>query len=727
MVKKAKTTTFHYTSLAINILERLIDPTFNIHGLENLTKKPVLFVANHFTRFETFIVPYLIYKHTKRQVRCLADSSLFNGNLGRYLERAGTLSTKDSKRNETIISDLISGDYDWMIYPEGSMIKSKKIYFKDRFIAHTSDGSTRTKTGATVLALKSELYRQDLIRAFKDGDKNKLKFYQEKYQVTYSDALKDIDTHIIPVNITYYPIRPGNNIIKNVAQKLLKRLPKNITEELEIEGNLLLSSHINITFGKAIRVADYSRKIRSTVRHLPLLSEKTKHNLVINYLKYQLTDKFMKDIYSNTKINLDHLFSAVIFYFNGDKININHLKNIIYSSAIDIAKLNSYHLSHSIIEENLVKIFNSEKHPEFDSIVNLSLKLGILNKSSCGHFFMINRSNMEKEYDFHQVRIENTFQVIFNEFSLLNKANLVIKNNVSKNTSQLEQSVFTKIYQQDIKIFQDDYKKYYDSDLSKDQNIGQPFYLDKSKGINSDIGILLCHGYNSAPQEMADMAANLSNLGYKIYAVRLSGHGTAPQNMEDVKWHDWYDSFQRGYSALNIVCKKIVVVGFSTGGLLSLLASANKANSKIAGIVVINAALKLQDIRARFIVPGVNIWNDLINKLKLKKISMTYVQSNSENPKVNYPRNYLKAVKQLGILMKKCLDSLVEIKQPTLIIYSKDDPIVKPVSSKIIYNNISSNIKEIAEFKRDNHIIVVGKGSDEVFNKVAFFISDLFS
>ena len=115
MVKKAKTTTFHYTSLAINILERLIDPTFNIHGLENLTKKPVLFVANHFTRFETFIVPYLIYKHTKRQVRCLADSSLFNGNLGRYLERAGTLSTKDSKRNETIISDLISGDYDWMI------------------------------------------------------------------------------------------------------------------------------------------------------------------------------------------------------------------------------------------------------------------------------------------------------------------------------------------------------------------------------------------------------------------------------------------------------------------------------------------------------------------------------------------------------------------------------------------------------------------------------------
>jgi 1-acyl-sn-glycerol-3-phosphate acyltransferase len=68
--------TFRYASVAMRILEKILGSNFSVTGLEKIPNHPVMFVANHFTRVETFFVPYLIYKHTGRQIRCLADSGL---------------------------------------------------------------------------------------------------------------------------------------------------------------------------------------------------------------------------------------------------------------------------------------------------------------------------------------------------------------------------------------------------------------------------------------------------------------------------------------------------------------------------------------------------------------------------------------------------------------------------------------------------------------------------
>ncbi len=722
MTKKGKT--FHYTSLAINLLEKLINPKFNVDGVEKIPQKPVLFVANHFTRFETFIIPYIIHKYTHRQVRCLADSGLFKGGFGDFLTNVGTLSTTDPDRNKTIISDLMSGDYDWMIYPEGAMVKSKEIYSKGGFISHTPYGVSRAKTGATVLALKSELYRQELIRAKKENNQEIIDFYEKSYDVKYKDRLKEVDTHIVPINITYYPIRPGENIIKKVAQSVLKRLPRKIAEELEIEGNLILSANINVSFGEAIRVADYSRKARSLVRKIPLMKNKSKSNLVISYLKYRLTSKIMEEIYFDTKINLDHLFTAVLFKYKEESISINHLKNIIYSAAVNIQKTNKYRLSHSILEHNLIKIFNDEPHKELDGVIALAKSLKIVKESADGQFLVINKSKINQKHDFHDIRKENTLQVIFNEFALLKTANLAVKRSMIMSDIKLKKEVFQKILKADIQNFLKDYHDYYDDNLSKQAEIGSPFFLN-SNSKNKDVGIVLCHGYQSAPEEVRQLAIHLNGLGFRVYAVRLKGHGTSPQNIQDVSYHDWYNDISRGYSALSRICSKIIIIGFSTGGLLSLLSCAKKPQNSIFAVITINAALKLQDIRARYIVPGITIWNDLLNKFKIKKATLEYIENNSENPLVNYPRNYLSGVGELGKLMSECSSNLSKVSNPALIIYSKNDPIVKPDSSKIIQKEIKSDIKELKEFDMDNHIIIFGDNNKKVFDVIEKFIFKL--
>jgi esterase/lipase len=721
-MSKKKIKAFHYTSMVLDILERVLNPKFNVDGLSNIPDGPCLFVANHFTRFETFIIPYIIYKKTNRQVRCLGDSGLFKGGLGRYLKKVGAISTKDPKRNDIIISDLMSGDYDWMIYPEGAMIKSKEIYFKGGFFSNTPSGLNRTRTGATVLALKSELYRQDLIKAHKKNDIESINFYKKNYNIEYTEKLKSVDTYIVPINITYYPIRPGENIIKRTTQRLLKNIPKSTAEELEIEGNLLLSANINVSFGKAIRVADYSRKSCQIIRQIPIMKSETKVNMVINYLKYNLTGKFMKDIYFNTKINIDHLFTYVLFFYKEDKIKIEHLKNIIYASAVDIAHTKKYRLSYSIEEKNLFKIFSSEWHKEFESIVKLAECLNIIKESKDGEYFIINKKEIDKKSDFSNIRKENTLQVIFNEFSLLNTAKIAVKKSMSRSEERLRKEVFKKIFKQDKQNFKNDYKKYYDSNFPKDKSIGKPFFLDGDIETYKKIGIILCHGYQSAPEEMRQMAIYLNNLGFSVYVVRLKGHGTSPQNIQYINNDDWYDSLQRGYCAMNRICSKIILIGFSTGGLLSLLACSKKPNDKIIAVIVINAALKLQDIRARLIVPGITIWNDLLSKFKIQKAKLEYIENNSENPSVNYSRNYLSGVNELGKLMNKCHDSLHDIKNPALIIYSKNDPVVDPSGSIVINNIIKSDIKKLVGFDMDNHIIVCGENNIKIFDVIKKFI-----
>ena len=46
----------------------------------------------------------------------------------------------------------------------------------------------------------------------------------------------------------------------------------------------------------------------------------------------------MNKIYSDIQVNLDHLFSAALYYVPQDEISIDHLKRIIYLSALMIKK-----------------------------------------------------------------------------------------------------------------------------------------------------------------------------------------------------------------------------------------------------------------------------------------------------------------------------------------------------------------------------------------------------
>ncbi len=717
--------TIRYTSYAINILSKILGSNFSVNGLEKIPQKPVLFVANHFTRSETFLIPYLIYKYTGRQVRCLADSSLFHGVLGNFLSSVGAISTSDKNRDKIIVNDLVNAQFDWMIYPEGSMIKNKKIENKKGYINYTSSRIGRVRTGSAVLALKAEIYRRDIINAYKNSDTDILNYFKKKFGLAYHHNFKDIDTAIVPVSITYYPLRPGENKIQKILKKFIKNLPKQALEELEIEGNLLSKAEIDVGFGDPIYLRDYIKLVKPAIDQLPILGHEFKSNLVIKYFKNSLTNQFMTSIYQNIEINFDHIFAASLFYIDMKKISVLQLKQIIYLSAIKIRKFGKFRLNSSLDWGNLVKIFSDEKYHLFDDVFSLAKQQHILEVDEEGFVSVANKA-FDDDEDFHEIRRENSLRVILNEFVLLDKANLLVRKTAKSLGNNLGYEVFLDILKSDQNNFHNDYQQFYDKEMSKDAEVGLPFSLNCKTDNKSESGVLLVHGYKSTPKEVESLGQFLAGYNFKVYGVRLKGHGTAPLNLKYVNWQDWYDSVQVGYAALRNLCKKIIIIGFSTGGLLSLLMLANKNKSSkfIAGVVSINSALKLRDIRSH-LVPGINIWNDILDRFHIEKGHFEYIENIAENPHINYSRNYLSGVEELGKLMAKVEKSLYKINGNILLIQSDEDPVVNPKSSKIIFREIINAKKELYFINSKRHVIITGQDSIKTFEAIKNYLAKI--
>ncbi|MBU1182246.1 MAG: 1-acyl-sn-glycerol-3-phosphate acyltransferase, partial [Proteobacteria bacterium] len=244
---------YKIAGFAIKTLSNLSKAKVFIHGKENVPDGSIIFVINHFTRIETLLLPYHIHNLTKNvPVWSLADFSLFKGAFGDFLEKVGAVSTKDPHRDRLIVKSLLTGEASWIIYPEGQMVKSKKIIEKGRFMIANAGGKNPPHTGAATLALRTEFYRQRL-KKMVEIMPDEAKRIAGLFNIESIEPVLSKKTFIVPVNITYYPVRAYENSLSRLSEKLVSDIPERVMEEIMTEGTMLLSGvDIDIRFGKTI-------------------------------------------------------------------------------------------------------------------------------------------------------------------------------------------------------------------------------------------------------------------------------------------------------------------------------------------------------------------------------------------------------------------------------------------------------------------------------------------
>ena len=687
----------------LSLLEKILDANIEVKGIENIPfLNPKIFVANHFTRSEAMLIPYSLYNLTNKKVGVIADDSLFKSFLGTFLTNLGAMKKSQENRNEHIIGDLITSCKDWMIFPEGMMVKAKDISKIDKNFCVKIDGACqRVYTGAAVFALTSQIFRQKYFdKTLENYDE-----FSEKYFVNKCTDINPNETMIVPINITYSKIRNNENFLVEMVNKFIEDMGENFKEELLIESNLILNSKMTIRILKPISTKDILRDLYS--QNLP-------SETIISKLRYEITHDFMNRIYESLTISFDHIFILTLFLYPKKSINSNYFKRLIYLIIAEMKKQNLF--IDEDINQNLIQLISYEKHKAFDDILEFAINDGIICEDENNYLF--NKKKLINTYTHHTIRLKNLLKIILNEILISEQSVNLVKNIVLLDEETNNKNLLLLLQEEEKNDFENSHKYFENYKQIKPKDIGTPKYFETN---NKNICVIAIHGFSSSPKEMEKLALYLNAKNLNIYTPRIDGHGTVAEDLKTKKWQDWYNSISRAITIATLKYEKIFIVGFSTGGLLALL-STKKQYKEFCGIVCINAAIHLKDLRLKTILPAISFWNDLVKAFNEDNYVKEFVENIPENPEINYHKHYISSIEELNLLMKKTNKNLNKIRKPILIIQSKDDPVVNPSSAYEIYEKIQSKDKIIKIINSQKHVIITQDNKDEIFEYIFEFI-----
>ena len=540
----------------------------------------------------------------------------------------------------------------------------------------------------------------------------------ELFQIQDLEPVINGATHIVPVNLTYYPIRVRENILSSLAVRLVDDLPQRIIEELMTEGSMLLSGvDIDVRFGEPIEIFEclqYSPiNIDISARRRINFDDPIPSRTRMRIEALKLMQRYMSAIYNLTTVNHDHLFASMLRAMRSKKIDESDLRRRVFLAATHIPQKTNFCL-HRSLQADQVHLLTDDRYHKVKDFMAVALDKGIITQKD--NTLVKDPSKFSSPYDFHRARIDNPIEVMANAVEPLTDLQHTVNRLASQPGFWIKRKVANYLKDQAVIEFKKDYEEFKVEGETKPMSVGMPFLI---KGRSKDLGIVLSHGYMAAPLEVRQLAEYLGRLGFWVYVPRLKGHGTSPEDLATRSYLDWRNSVDHGYAIISNICKRVVAGGFSTGAGLALdLAVRVKA---VAGVFAVSAPLRLKDFSSRF-APAVDMWNRLMERARQVGAKKEFVENKPENPHINYSRNPISGVVELDRLMDDLEPRLADLNVPALVVQSRGDPVVDPKGSRKIFELIGTSEKEYLLFNFDRHGILLGEGAQKVHRAIGEFI-----
>jgi len=212
-------------------------------------------------------------------------------------------------------------------------------------------------------------------------------------------------------------------------------------------------------------------------------------------------------------------------------------------------------------------------------------------------------------------------------------------------------------------------------------------------------GILLIHGFAGDVGEIEPLRDYLAQKGYVVTCPLLPGHGMTKKELSQTTCEDWIASTEQAYLDLSKHCGKIVVVGFSMGGLLA----ANLWNYGFSGMVTINTP--------------VFYWNPKIIVTNLISDFKTYGKKYFD---VSTDKS-LSSMLEFQKLLTKTKPMFGNITCKTMVVQASDDDTVHYKSADYIFKKVCAD-KSIYKLPHGGHMIFQSDHKDEVCKAIESFI-----
>jgi carboxylesterase len=236
------------------------------------------------------------------------------------------------------------------------------------------------------------------------------------------------------------------------------------------------------------------------------------------------------------------------------------------------------------------------------------------------------------------------------------------------------------------------------------------------------LGCLLLHGLSSHINCIDPLVPRLEKLNIPYRMPYLHGHGSKPEDLEGVKWQDWYEDAEKAFKELLLVADRVAVIGLSMGGVVALdLALGHQ--EQMVGLVTIAAALKFKDPRA-FLTP---VLTRLQKKFVFKLTEADFMDGEARRTNQNYPWIPARVVGQLYTYQQRMRNPKLinQIKTPALVIGTRRDITIDPAVQPWLYHNLGATEKELKMFERSGHEMLRDGEREQVLDAIEAFVQKI--
>ena len=212
----------------------------------------------------------------------------------------------------------------------------------------------------------------------------------------------------------------------------------------------------------------------------------------------------------------------------------------------------------------------------------------------------------------------------------------------------------------------------------------------------SSRGALVVHGFTGCPRSMRPLADALAAAGFTVELPLLPGHGTSVDDILATSWGDWAGAVEVAFQELASRCDRLVVTGLSMGGTLAAWLAAH--HPEIAGLAVVNPMID----------PPAPEFRQLLQSM-LDQGHATFPAIGDDMADPEAPSELAYAATPVAPLLSLCraqddlLPRLGDIGCPVLILTSKEDHVVPPVSSDVLAGAVSGPVRRVA-LERSYHV-----------------------
>ena len=245
------------------------------------------------------------------------------------------------------------------------------------------------------------------------------------------------------------------------------------------------------------------------------------------------------------------------------------------------------------------------------------------------------------------------------------------------------------------------------------------YFDNKNYEFNTESkdGVYIIHGFTNTTYETRDLAKYLGGQGFYTKAINLPGHGTTPEDCNRTKFTDWIEFTEQGVAEMSSRCDNVFVIGISMGSDLALhLSSVFPLNAAVFASTV----LEFKDfIGPRVLTP---IFHRIVPFRDKRKSYPKAVRNNYDylGYKV-WPMSAVNEMRKLTNIVKK---ELPAVKCPALIIHSTKDILSLQSNISLVYDNISSEIKEKFIVHQANHnLFISNPDQEQIFQKINSFFN----